>query len=221
MPEKHNFPHELVRRELGDALAKAGCKPDSSVLDIGCGSGEDIVYISRISKNITGVDISSEAIAAFHARGFKGVVADVKNLPFPDDSFDFIVCPAVLHHLIGQGKLDVFIMEFVRVLKPGGYLLALEPNAYNFSGILMNIMNAIKPGITGLVPHERALSPRKLMKILRRAGLKQVSCVAASFTWNRLPLFLSRFIARHENSAKHTWPLRYLGWFSILSGRKS
>jgi SAM-dependent methyltransferase len=220
LSEKHFFPHHLVRAELGNALAKVGCSIDSSVLDIGCGSGEDIEYISRVSKSITGVDISQEAIAAFQARGFQGIVADVKNLPFQDNSFDFVVCPAVLHHLIGQGKLDDFILEFVRVLKPGGYLLALEPNAYNLSGILMNIMNSLKPGITGLVPHERALSPVKLKRIFSQAGLKEVSCTAASFTWNRLPLFISKFISRHEKRCRYIKPFSYMGWFSIISGRK-
>jgi SAM-dependent methyltransferase len=221
LSERQSFPHRLVRAELGNALTNVGCKTDSQVLDIGCGSGEDIEYISRVSKHITGVDISPEAISAFQATGFNGIVADVKNLPFPDGSFDFVVCPAVLHHLIGQGKLDDFIVEFVRVLKPGGYLLALEPNAYNLSGILMNIMNALMPGITGLVPHERALSPLKLMHIFNRAGLGKVKCTAASFTWNRLPLFLSRFIARHEKRCRYARPFSYLGWFSIIYGARA
>lgn len=218
--EKHHLPHRLVRLELSSVLEALGCRKDSTVLDIGCGSGEDVEYVARVSDDITGVDISEEAIDVFCSRGYKGIVADVKILPFENESFEYVLCPAVLHHLKGQGKLSDYISEFTRVARQGGYLIALEPNAFNISGMLMNIANTIKPGVTGLVPHERALSPLSLKKDFKAAGLTNVRCIAASYTWNRFPLCVSRAISKYEGHIKYKRPFAYLGWFSIVYGQK-
>jgi hypothetical protein len=127
----------------------------------------------------------------------------------------------LLHHLVGQGDLGTYLKEFVRVTKPGGYVIALEPNIFNHSGLLMNIFNSIKPGITGLVPHERALSPLYLVKVFREAGLEEVECVSASYVWNRFPLFISRLISKHEGQIRLKKPFNLFGWFEIIYGRKA
>jgi len=190
------------------------------VLDIGCGSGTDADHFSRLTRNVTGVDVAADALAAFCARGYAPVLADAGKLPFPDGAFDYVVCPAVLHHLVGQGGLEKYLREFVRVLRPGGYVIALEPHILHLSGLLMNIANSISPGITGLVPHERALLPFHLKRVFSKAGLEPVHCAAASYTWNRLPLWVSRFISRVEKPFRSLGPFRYLGWFTVVTGHK-
>ena len=120
-------------------------------------------------------------------------------LPFRDGTFDFVVCSGLLHHLVGQGELSGYVREFARVTARGGHVLALEPNVCHPSGLLMNIFNTLRPGITGLVPHERALAPGRITGAFRRVGLDRVEYVSASYVWNRLPLAVSRFIARHED----------------------
>jgi hypothetical protein len=99
-------------------------------------------------------------------------------------------------------------------------VIALEPNLFNHSGFLMNIFNTIKPGITGLVPHERALSPLYLIKIFNAAGLKEVKCVSASYVWNRFPLSVSKFISKHEERIRFKKPFNLFGWFVIVYGQK-
>ena len=197
-----------------------GCDSTSSILEAGCGSGEDAVYVQKVSKNIIGVDISQAALKKFRARGFQGILANVINLPFHNDSFDYVLSSGLLHHLIGQGDLVGYLREFVRVTKKGGYVVALEPNAFHPSGILMNIFNTVKPGITGLVPHERALSPLYLTKAFRKAGLKGVKCTTASYVWNRFPLPVSEFISKHEDRIRLKKPFSLLGWFVIVAGKK-
>ena len=99
-------------------------------------------------------------------------------------------------------------------------MIALEPNLFNLSGVLMNIFNMIKPGITGLVPHERALSPLYLTRVFKRAGLTEVKCIAASYVWNRFPLPISQFISEHEERIRFKKPFSLLGWFEIVCGQK-
>ena len=221
LPAGHYFAHSVVRSRLCDTLLALGCNNNSSILEVGCGSGGDAVHVQKASKNIVGIDISNTALKKFKANGFEGILADTERLPFRDDLFDYIMCSGLLHHLVGQGDLGTYLMEFVRVTKPGGYVIALEPNIFNHSGLLMNIFNSIKPGITGLVPHERALSPLYLVKVFRKAGLEEVECVSASYVWNRFPLFISRLISKHEGGIRLKKPFNLFGWFEIVYGRKA
>jgi SAM-dependent methyltransferase len=221
LPQKHNFAHSCVRSRLYDALIALGCDNKSLILEVGCGCGEDAIYVQKASGNIVGVDIAKIPLSHFISKGFQGALADVKNLPFHDDSFDYVVCSGLLHHLVGQGDLKIYIEEFSRVVRRDGYLIALEPNLYNVSGILMNIFNTLKPGITGLVPHERALSPLYLNRCFSDVGLCEVRSISASFVWNRFPLFVSKFISRHENKLRFKKPFNLFGWWTITSGKKT
>ena len=119
LPPRHHFAHNWVRSKVYDTLIALGCDEYSTILDIGCGSGEDVIYISKASKNIIGVDISPTALKRFTAKGFQGILADARTLPFQSDSFDYVIAVGLLHHLIGQGDLKEYLREFVRVARGG------------------------------------------------------------------------------------------------------
>jgi len=220
LPSRHYFAHNHVRSRLYDTLVGLGCRKTSSILEVGCGSGEDAIYTSRASENVVGIDVSDIALKRFIHKGFQGILADAKALPFHDESFDYVIASGLLHHLAGQGDLTEYLSEFTRVCKRGGYVIALEPNLFNHSGLLMNIFNTIKPGITGLVPHERALSPLYLTKVFKKAGLIGVKYIAASYVWNRFPLPISQFISKHEDGIRFKKPFSLFGWFEIIYGQR-
>lgn len=220
LPSKHYFAHNCVRSRLGNTLAALGYGEGTSILEVGCGSGECTTYIQEVSKNITGVDISSVAIEGFRANGFWGLVADAKRLPFRANYFDCVVASGLLHHLGSQEDLVEYLVEFVRVIKQGGYIVALEPNLFNHSGLLMNFFNTIKPGITGLDPCERALSPLRLVRVFEKSSLKGVEYIAASYVWNRFPLCISKLISRYDGRVRLKWPFNLFGWWEIVYGKK-
>lgn len=220
LPVRHHFAHSWVRSKLCDTLLSLGCDNTSSILEVGCGTGEAAIYVQKASRNIVGVDISYMTLKDFRAKGFQGIMADVRKLPFHSNSFDYVLCSGLLHHLVGQGDLAGYVAEFVRVTREKGYVIALEPNLFNLSGILMNIFNTIKPGITGLVPHERALSPLYLTKVFKKAGLKDVRYISASYVWNRFPLSISKFISSHEDMIRFRKPFNLFGWWVIFYGQK-
>jgi SAM-dependent methyltransferase len=58
------------------------------------------------------------------ARARADVKADITDLPFPDDSFDVILCSHVLEHVLDDRKA---MRELYRVLRPGGWALVLVP----------------------------------------------------------------------------------------------
>jgi SAM-dependent methyltransferase len=109
-------------------------KPGKRMLDVGCGTGTAEVCLSRLHVSqlqLFGVDLSLEHVRQAHdhiggmnARaGFAS--ADACHLPFPDASFDSTYCVAVLQHV---RDLPRALAEFVRVTRPGGRILAVEPD---------------------------------------------------------------------------------------------
>jgi len=94
------------------------------ILDLGCGTGELSVFFP--AQNYTGIDIDPKNIkyATSHYKG-KFLVADGKDLPFPDNSFSKILVVGVFHHLSDTDSKEV-INEIKRVLKPDGKFLVME-----------------------------------------------------------------------------------------------
>ncbi len=97
-------------------------------LDAGCGGGRYSIAMARLdAAEVIGCDISPEGLADAwrRAMGVPNVFfeeADVLNLPYPDESFDFVCCSGVLHHTPDPGR---GLREVSRVLRPGGRLYLL------------------------------------------------------------------------------------------------
>jgi len=111
------------------------------ILDVGCGLGHWFrVLAPYLNKkaNYTGIDQEKtwvekseiENKKAFSLKSMSYLKADAHKLPFGDNTFDFVTCQTVLIHLKDP---EVALKEILRVLKPGGLLLAVEPN--NFSNM--------------------------------------------------------------------------------------
>jgi SAM-dependent methyltransferase len=113
------MPESLV--VLGEELlARLPERPE--VLDAGCGAGRDLAWFEVRGVRGTGCDLSGGMLrqARTRVRG-RLVRADVRVLPFPDDSFDAVWCMAVLLHL-PKADAPAALVELRRVLRPGGLL---------------------------------------------------------------------------------------------------
>ena len=92
-------------------------------LDLGCGNGKTVSTLLDSGYRVTGVDFSSVAISQCRER-FRDstfVVASVCELPFGDDSFDYVTAVHVFEHL-DDDSLARAVSEIGRVLKPSGYV---------------------------------------------------------------------------------------------------
>ncbi len=105
--------------------------PAGSLLaDIGCGNGK---YLG-INPNIkaVGCDMSTGLVNICQSRGYDAVVGNVLDIPFKSDTYDAVICVAVLPHLATFARRVAACRELVRILRPGGRLLvtawALEQN---------------------------------------------------------------------------------------------
>lgn len=90
------------------------------VLEIGCGTGCDLLQFARNGADATGVDITPMHLELARQRVgslAKVLEADARKLPFPDASFDYVYSHGVLHHSDEPRRV---VDEIFRVLRPGG-----------------------------------------------------------------------------------------------------
>ncbi len=118
---------------LFDQLLKGRFDNCKTVLDAGCGGGRNLVYFLQNGYNVYGVDQSLAAVEA--VKQLSAIlsplnplsnfsVAGVDDLPFADESFDLVICSAVLHFAKSIKHFDNMVNSLWRVLKPGGYFFA-------------------------------------------------------------------------------------------------
>jgi len=94
------------------------------ILDVGCGTGAMLDWLQRFpGAEIVGLDVSSDALGFCRTRGHRALVeGSALDLPFPDGSFDLIICTDVLQHLPNPPGDRAALREAHRVLDDGGYI---------------------------------------------------------------------------------------------------
>jgi len=108
-----------------------------SFCEVGSGSGTTSGELARAGGRITLVDISPKSLA-FARRYFEDrklparyAIQDGLRLGFRDGSFDVVWNGGVIEHFTDEGKIGL-IREMYRVVKPGGLLLIIVPNAHDW-----------------------------------------------------------------------------------------
>ncbi len=155
---------EYAYHLLGDVSGK-------TVLDYGCGAGENSVLIaSHGAAKVIGIDISPELVElgakrlALHGFGETAElrVGSAHELPLEDESVDVVFGMAILHHL----DLQLASTEVFRVLKKGGRAIFLEP--VRNSKIVRFVRNLIPYQQPDVSPFERPLTDAELEKFADR-----------------------------------------------------
>jgi len=137
--EKGRFTNEFIygRYQIFEEVTEdlqqlpAGC----SILDLGCGTGHFSDYMQKKGFNVTGID-PSEGMLDFARKNFPTVNFQKgysTSLPFPDNSFDYLLCIEVLRYL-HPDDVALSYKEIFRVLKPGGNFLVTHVNTFATEG---------------------------------------------------------------------------------------
>ncbi|WP_405484375.1 class I SAM-dependent methyltransferase [Streptomyces sp. NBC_00009] len=118
-----------IRRQ-GDALDAQIGQDGAAVLDCSCGIGTQAIGLALRGHRVTGTDLSPRAAAraareaARRSLSLCTAAADMRRLPFPDGSFDAVVCADnSLPHLLTEQDAHAALAEMRRVLRPCGRLL--------------------------------------------------------------------------------------------------
>ena len=107
---------------------------NSTILDIGCGNGKNMG--TREDCQYIGIDICQNLIQQAPSKSnCNYLVSNCLNVPLPDNSMDYIMSIAVIHHLSTPERRLQSLMEIKRLLKPGGkalvYVWAFEQPKFN------------------------------------------------------------------------------------------
>ncbi len=122
-------PETLVRLFKGDYVTGERCNMEGkTVLDVGFGNGNTFAFLASMGMKVHGVEIE-ESISEQVSKRMEQFKLSVdlrvganQSLPFPNNSFDYLVSWNVLHYEGTEENIVASLKEYMRVLKPGGRL---------------------------------------------------------------------------------------------------
>ena len=207
------------------------------VLEVGFGAGTDFIQWLRAGAQVSGIDLTEEALANVrHRIAVYGLpqpgslqVADAENLPFPSNTFDLGYSWGVLHHTPDTAKA---LAELVRVVRPGGEIKVMLYNRHGLYAWKMWVKHALLKGRPWkslrwvLWNHVESIgtkgyTQRELQQMLQPLGLTD--------------LRMERFITNNDRVVRRGFPYRLcgllldvlialtrnrLGWYRGISARK-
>jgi SAM-dependent methyltransferase len=133
------------------------------ILEVGCGQANALVALSArcAPRRLVGLDVDCDLIEGARRRlDASGVVAelfqaDVRNMPFPDASFDVVIDLGTCYHI---DTPDRALAEIARVLVPGGSLVHETPLGQLLAHPVRSSGRPLPwSAVPGLVPHRNAL----------------------------------------------------------------
>lgn len=155
-------PYRIFEDEVGRAL-----QPDSVLLDAGCGRTVPVLrkFVGRASRLI-GVELVEFTDVP---EGIETFSADLSSIPVPDASIDVIMSRSVFEHLDDPAAVYA---EFARILKPGGRLVFLTANMWDYATLIARLVpNRLHPAIVAKVEgrEEEDVFPVRYRTNTRRA----------------------------------------------------
>jgi ubiquinone/menaquinone biosynthesis C-methylase UbiE len=158
---------------VSDAL---GLAPSQRILDLGCGVGLFLSWLSRgLDARLYGLDVSlgSLSLARQRTSALHLVAGDAEVLPYANGSFDRVACNGAAHHL---PDVETMLREVWRVLLPGGRLALYEPTTTAFSNMIRKFsLRFDRFESPADLEHKHDLHPEALRASLRASGFENVS----------------------------------------------
>lgn len=141
--EKFREEYKKINKKWNDSVSiykdivKSLINSETTVLEAGCGFSNMYREEYKLAKRVIGVDISAEYLNANDTIDEK-IVSDLSHFPqVQDETVDIIISSWVLEHLESPEKV---FSEFSRVLKKGGKVVFITPNARNYVVILNKLI---------------------------------------------------------------------------------
>jgi len=144
-------------------------QPESTILDVGCGTGSLVIEAKRLALDgtVVGIDPSSNMVNLAKRKAEKArvdvdfQVGVIEQIDFPDNQFDIVLSSLMMHHLPDDLKKEG-LQEMQRVLKPGGIFLIVDLDLSTFS------LASVIHGHTS--PNELSPETSKTSRYMEEAG---------------------------------------------------
>ena len=158
--DHYSFKKKIIMiKEIGnmdiyllDQIMKGRILQTGKILDAGCGNGRNSEYFIRNNFDIAGIDLDEVAIqnakeqitiwnAHFDVAHY--TIADLTEIPFPDNHFDFIISSAVLHFSKDRAHFKKQFEELVRVLNRNGILFIRMTTKHTLSHLSQHLYDDV------------------------------------------------------------------------------
>jgi ubiquinone/menaquinone biosynthesis C-methylase UbiE len=210
-PATLNAQNLISRRRFALDMLETRISPGSNVLDIGCGTGHLAGELMQRGYAAWGVDLSEAMVeyAREHYDPDRFRVGDIEQIPFPDNTFDAVMCLGVMEYL---EKDEPALREMWRVLKSGGHAVITTPSLvcpfFHMDMAVQKMRVAARPIVgffrrrasekpsprAGQLPHviHRRYSRSKWQKLLRSMQLETEDWACHSWGWYSLERFFDQ-----------------------------
>ena len=210
-PVTLNAQNLVSRRRFALEMLEARVSPGSNILDIGCGTGHLAGELMQRGYTACGVDLSEAMVeyAREHYDRDRFRVGDIEQIPFPDNTFDAVMCLGVMEYL---EKDEPALREIWRVLKPGGRAVITTPNIicpfFHMDMTVLKMRVAARPFVrfirhrlrgkaspsNGALPQviHRRYSRSKWQNLLRSMQLETEDWACHSWGWYSLERFFDQ-----------------------------
>jgi ubiquinone/menaquinone biosynthesis C-methylase UbiE len=208
----HVVEHYLEKRTR---FVVEHCPPGRG-LDVGCGTGVLAERLRAAGFDMSGADPSDGMLEVLRSRapGIEAVQASGTSLPWPDDSFDLVLCVAVMHHVADAADVRATLGEMVRVARAGGRVLVWDHNPRNpYWGLLM----ARVPQDTG---DERLIPETEVIEGLEAAGARVLSSSQLGMVPDFTPRPALAAAAAAERAVERTPLIRRLAAHNVVLATK-
>lgn len=183
LPADSNY----VRRHIKEFISFSGISTQDDILEVGCGMGKFTFPLLKQGYKITGLDLSPfllSKLLEYNDNRFEIPLINSDILEIPEEytgRFDKVIVFFTLHHF---HHLETYFQAMARVLKPGGEVIFLEPNAFN---ILYYFQIFFTPGMSW--KGDKGVFDMKPAKFRKAAEYANLS-MGASYTYGFFPPFM-------------------------------
>lgn len=187
-------------RQLRDCLVVT---PDAKVVvDVGCSAGYVLEAGKRLGLTPIGVDLSNFAVTLCRERGYRAELGSLDQIPLESNSVDILTLKHTLEHV---NDPLAGLREIFRVLRPGGSVLIVVPDADKWKIALMpRLGRDLRPELRGW-QHHVYFSSANLRRALERCGFEVMHEHKAVFRPTANPLL--------------EWPRFAVYWLTSTLGR--
>jgi len=182
-------------------------KLNGRLLELGCGSGASLEFMKELGWQVEGVDFDPAAVEQGVRKGLTVHLGTLAEHKLPENTFDAIVARHFIEHV--PDPIDV-LRECRRLLKPGGLLVLITPNAHSWGHRLY-------------LGDWRGLEPPRHLHIFTRSSLA-ATCSQAGFAPSDCRsivrastiLLESRMLRRTGKAYSERRPLWALLWTEVI-----
>jgi SAM-dependent methyltransferase len=145
----------VFARMTEETLNAVDARPGELILDVACGRAIDAIAMARKGAALTGIEASATMIVkaiefmGADRRQVKLARSLAEALPFPDNSFDKVVCKGAMDHF---ADLDKSMAEMARVTKPSGRVIIAIANFESLTCRLGRAVSSVKQKLGGPRP---------------------------------------------------------------------